>query len=129
MTPEQKLQRIIERAIDRGWVPEDTFIKNPVSVSYSKSGVSLEAAETSDGWKAGSNMSWRSLFDDRHKIIFFHPFLKAYFGEDGDEYESRERDFYFNGDDWKFHAMRLAITPEEDRIDYLYKFVDNKDYE
>ncbi len=50
-------------------------------------------------------------------IIFSHAFLKAYFGEA--TYKEKGLTYQW----WTHHAQQLAITPEDKRIDYLWRFI------
>ena len=68
-------------------------------------------------------------------FIFSHDFLKAFFGEKPYHHRQLEIDVHpFHRDEfapievpkwfnWQYHAQQLAITPEEERIDYLYNFL------
>lgn len=56
-------------------------------------------------------------WSDYSHIIFNHEFAKAYWGEP--EWEKRRG--------WQYHLQQLAITPPEERINYLYKYLKAKD--
>ena len=97
MNKEQKLKEIIEMAVKNGW-EEDEAIE----------------AET----------------NPEQKFYFDHSFTKAFWGDKGTGMfntclckkgcPSKEVK------EWMLHLQQLAITPEKDRIDYLYKFVKTK---
>lgn len=124
MTQEQKLQKIIERGSKRGYMVtgEDTQWLAPFLIETKK----LE------------------------NLIFSHPFLQAYFGEEkvddcgyqvrpmtpqeiqaayrtGCIYKTESNSCYRQYEvenmqtAWQYHAQQLATTPEEERIDYIYQ--------
>lgn len=109
MNSEEKLKAIIEKAY----------------------GVEAEFDFSDDDNKAWLRINidfWNGvLIASAEQLIFSHDFLKAYFaGEScdcGSEDESHFENCQFTVSDWQYHAQQLAITPEEERIDYLYKFV------
>ncbi len=80
-------------------------------------------------------------------IIFSHDFAKSYWGEEElaegktlDEFYEEYKDCYINKEEieadwgieiktieaWRYYILLLASTPENKRIDYLYKFVEKK---
>jgi len=98
MKQEEKLQKIIAKAESNGF--EEKFYV----------------------WaKVMGNNEWTA-------IIFDHDFCKAYFGEEepefypGDDlYAENNQAIYWEEPVWKYHLQQLAITPPEERINYLYK--------
>lgn len=86
----------------------------------------------------GAEYKTLPLFVEFHpeEIIFSHSFLKAFFGEQKlwsndstlisdprlhDKLINMGLDF-----DWEHYAQKLVILPEEERIDYLYNFIKEK---
>ena len=101
MTQEEKLKKIIKRAIKRGY-----------DFSYT-----MNVFEKEENLWEIVYGKWRWM----DSIIFSHSFAKAYFGE-GLEYE------VYHGvvlelPAWKYQLKKLVIA--DDRIEYLYKFVED----
>lgn len=127
MTPQQTLEKIIEKAVKGGWLAPKSY-------------ASYEAiyVEEDKSW------IWRASFDDYYnveKFFFDHSFAKAYFGEkdiciscnkeSGQDFFEHERQTKCNADyeawytlpAWMEHIQRLALTPPEERLSYLSKYL------
>lgn len=106
MTPQLLLEKIIEKAMKNGWVSPKSY-------------TNYEA--TDDG------KYWRASFDDYYNveaILFDHLFAKAYFGEEmilrDDVPEELGKHFQVS---WTYHIEALALTPPEERLSYLSKYL------
>ena len=113
MTDELKLKAIIEKAKGGEWKGTKEY-EQAVKEGFKKEIIFL-TFET--------------------QIIFSHDFLISFFGEKPYHHRQLEIDVHpFHRDEfapievpkwfnWQYHAQQLAITPEEERIDYLYNFL------
>ena len=105
MTQTEKLQKIIERAEKNDYIL-------------------LNIQITSGDEFTGRADGMRTLYWDGQGycgIIFNHDFAKAYFGE-------KDCPGYISCDGnhekiWGHHLEKLALTPPEERIDYLFNFI------
>lgn len=103
MTQAEKLERLIQRAIDGGWEPED--------------------------WVQGPQHLVQSLFqlDKVNTVIFNHEFARALFGEfpvfiaDEDIAKDTLGRVTMSGlVEWQHHLQSAVISP--DPISYMYSF-------
>lgn len=120
MTQQQKLQEIIEETVKSGFNPTDFVVKMTkikfVFDHISDSDRDIHEVAIENG-----------LVSD---LIFSHEFLRSYFGEEQIEWPVSEKieqnRFGYRISIisiWQYHAQQLAITPEDQRINYLYKFI------
>lgn len=107
MTPQQILEKIIEKAVKGGYCPTD-----------SGSMVANISADSEHGcWfyeEDGTGAYWELT----HIIFYDSSFAKAYFGE---------RAVWGSADceepAWSYHIQALALTPPEERLSYLARYL------
>lgn len=108
MTQEQKLKAIIEKAVGNGF--EWYTITN---------------AEDILGYFI--NLDKELLRHSYNEIIFNTRFAKAFWKDaeagQSDLWMTELGNAYFEGEPWQYHLQQLALTPDDERIDYLYKFI------
>jgi hypothetical protein len=104
MTNEQILRLAIEKAVKNGYLDLSTECN---FISQYENGLEI--------WEVYLKGDYKTTLGEDYSIIFSHPFLKAFFGEEwnlfGDGYMF----------DWQYHAQQLVIS--EDPIKYLGKFI------
>lgn len=132
MTPQQTLEKIIEKAVKNGYCPTD-----------SGGMVANISADSEHGcWfyeEDGTGAYWELT----HIIFYDSSFAKAYFGEKmictSCEKEIGEQDYFEHVGDyesctvdyecwhiqpaWMEHIQRLALTLPEERLSYLAKYL------
>lgn len=120
MTPQQILEKIIEKAVKGGW-------------QAPKSYTTYHATEDGE--------YWRAAFDDYYnveKFFFDHSFAKAFWSnkehefhyqtgtmrcECGDWYEEYATTPSETSFCWQYHLINLALTPPEERLSYLEEYL------
>ena len=116
ISQEGKLKAIIEKAVANGWNYPMFPGKDNLAIGIAKQLINEHL----------------DLY-----VIFSHDFLKAFFGEETTEtvkwsyYSAPENlpgqdgyaHIYNVVPSWQYHVKQLAITPEDERIDYLYGFI------
>ena len=127
MTQQQKLEKLIERAIDAGWNPLSHF-KPGVAIQTSSYPLSMPPEYDV---LLGNNGQPPYDVIESSKVIFNHDFAKALWGE----YETLEDhctlmdspvEFYdFGGPQWAYHLMQAVIS--KDPIAYMYSTVFGED--
>lgn len=121
MTPSLLLEKIIEKAVKNGFdfVQIEPRVKGWKSFKTDKHDVEVKLGET-------------YMVFSHSEIMFSHSFTKAFFGEklyvtDGRTYGSAWIDDHKTtvGSEpaWKAHLKRLALTPPEERLSYLSKYL------
>lgn len=108
MTPSEKLQKVIERAIQGGWVKFDDTVE----------GVFDEAM-------------CRMQKYARIGLLFDRSFAKAFFGETEEPFEANsiedvEKNWVLTGYAplWEFHLMKAALS--KDPLDYYFNHLNNE---
>lgn len=127
MNPQILLEKIIEKAVRNGWEAPKSYT----------------AYEATDNGKY-----WRAAFDDYYNVetfFFDHSFAKALFtenivcgicGSQGKVMENCSSACNFHCDEnsdhwdtkskepaWSYHLRILALTPPEERLSYLGKYL------
>jgi hypothetical protein len=105
LSQEDKLKVIIQKAMRNGWKHMGMRM-----ALYDKV---LKYTE----------IEWNTLYESEgyFALIFSHDFAKAFWKNTNHLGEIGKGNDFDNG--WLFHLKELAITPEPERIDYLYKFI------
>ena len=96
MTKQQKLTKVIERAMERGWVPLTSIPVSPASRAKHLLGL------------VGSHVFIKNL-------LFSHDFAKHYWGEKPFPRESKPPFLML----WQYHLQQAVLS--KDPIDYYYK--------
>lgn len=107
LTQAEKLEKIIEYAIKNGF--------NKIS-QHELQCAKAEGNTLTLWFKEG----WTDITEN--EVIFNHDFAKAVWG---DSYTKEEWNKYDPKivKRWRWHLQQLAITPKEDRIDYVYNAI------
>lgn len=117
MTNEQKLQALIETAVKNGWEDDEHFSVDLNEIRFNSPNIHLlmKLKDSVQGFA-------RSYFNQNvlrviniSEVFFSHSFAKAVFPK------SIEIMPGLHDDGWQYHLQQLAITPENERIDYCYK--------
>ncbi len=115
MSQEQKLKKIIEKAVENG------FNISIINFSF----IDFEYIK--------ENISYEDLPID--SILFNHSFAKAFWGyeelcmfDTGElhNFKNCRCEYFVSLPAWQQYIQLLAITPDDERIDYLYKFIEEK---
>lgn len=109
MTQSDKLQALIQKAIENGWdVPPIFSVIDNSNEDVIMFDITFSADEEWAGWEPSLNT-----------VLFSHDFARALFGEESDGTEFVEGMF---GEQpklrWKYHLQQAVIS--EDPIDYMY---------
>jgi hypothetical protein len=125
LSQEQKLQKIIEKAKKNGWDKE--------KILFNEELMFMTPAIAEMSMKLAGQINLPSL-------IFRHDFAKAFWGEEyvcsdcgnrlsqphmsnNPHINPDELPHSFVTDSWQYHLQQLALTPDNERIDYLFKFI------
>ena len=118
MTQQQKLTKVIERAVERGW---DMFGYLPR--------IKTDELDWKISMHFGGKRPCLRLLVDGHtierdyymeQVLFSHPFAKAYWGEMKEIkiMDVEEKGFDFDSG-WEFHLQGCVLS--KDPIDYYFK--------
>lgn len=119
MTGSEKLQKVIEKAVENKFLV-DGVIVSKARVVKDFSSLSIHIWFTQD-----NSLDFETSYN---RLIFSHDFAKAFWGEvmvttNMHWYNEAMHLHEYHLPAWQHHIQQLALTPEEDRINYLYSFV------
>lgn len=116
MTPQEILQRAIEKAVANGYLDANPAIPPEIVVMYGAQ-MSLSIGVSSAKVEGRSDYV---IFDHYKGLIFDHKFAKAFFGtERMDEY--RGLPLISNLELWQFQLREMVLL--ENPIEYLEQFL------
>ena len=142
MTQSEKLQKVIDKVVENGWDKPDTKVEvieydcEVHGIGFNHHMFTVEEIIFSHQFaKAfwgeeyvldGSGMVWDEYIErwlqDKEKDS----------RSKGDLIKTAQNDWKYwkkNGSaihKWRYHIQKLALTPEDSRIDYLYQFIEQK---
>ena len=110
MTPPKIMKAVVDKAIASGF--------DPAKFEPKLSGYKRISADIYDVVFHFDGKSPSYVAISHSEIMFSHAFCKSYFGDEltSSLSELRQRN-------WQLHIQALALTPPEERLSYLGKFI------
>jgi hypothetical protein len=108
MKQSEKLQKVIEKAESNGYIFWNVDPKH----------ITLNIQEGIFKYKKGA-----SFYASVSEVIFSHDFAKAFWGDEEIDRSCAECGPTIISLGWQYHIQKLALTPEDERINYLYTFI------